>query len=42
MVKESNPFRVFFSSEDDPKRTLKQKIKVFLFFTFPAIIRYTT
>lgn len=31
MVKESNPFRVFFSSEDDPKRTLKQKIKVFLF-----------
>ena len=28
MVKESNPFRVFFSSEDDPKRTLKQKIKV--------------
>lgn len=31
MVKESNPFRVFFSSEDDPKRTLKQKIKFFLF-----------
>ena len=31
MVKESNPFRVFFSSEDDPKRTLKQKIIVLLF-----------
>lgn len=31
MVKESNLFHVFFSSEDDPKRTFKQKIKVFLF-----------
>ena len=31
MVKESNPFHVFFSLVDDPKRSLLQKMKVFVF-----------